>query len=333
MLLWANCHGGVAAGLSLFGLVTVVETLRCRFKKEPAPVFLLTALGLSGLAVLINPYGIDLWLFLIQTIPRERVVTEWEPVPLFSLSLIHFKILALLCVAALVTGKNKRPWEMAVILFSLFFAFRHMRHTLLAGILMTPFVPVAMAGWMERLRGRGFAVSRLGHGAAVAILCGLILWQGTLHWRHYARAGFQIQVDPTVFPVQAVRFMRDNGITGNVLVRFDWGEYLIWKLPGAKVSADGRYWTAYPNEVVIQNLVFHNGWEGWHYMLNLYTHEVILTHHQNRGIESRKGWVKIYQDPTARVFVKKTEPPGPVLRRFRNRELIVREDPPSLAFP
>jgi hypothetical protein len=126
--------------------------------------------------------------------------------------------------------------------------------------------------------------------------------------------------------------MKTNGIHGNILNPFDWGEYLIWHLPESRVSTDGRYWTVYPDQVLKQNFVFHNEQGGWFYMLDLYPHEVILTTHNNKGLEQRKDWTKIYEDPVARIFIKETSPPSDLLKRFRSRQLVY-TDPPSLNFP
>jgi cell division protein FtsI/penicillin-binding protein 2 len=113
----------------------------------------------------------------------------------------------------------------------------------------------------------------------------------------------------------------------------DWGEYVIWKLPESKVSVDGRYWTVYPPDSIIQNMVFQAGWEGWEHYLDLYPHEIILTVMGNKAIESHKGWVKIYQDHHARIFVRKTDPPHTAHKNFIDRTLVYNSTPPSPLFP
>ena len=108
---------------------------------------------------------------------------------------------------------------------------------------------------------------------------------------------------------------------------------MIWKLPESKVSVDGRFWTVYPPDSIIQNKVFQAGWEGWEYYLNHYPHDIILTIMENQAIESHKGWVKIYQDHPSRIFVRKTEPPNPVHQRFIDHTLVYNNSLPSQVFP
>lgn len=127
--------------------------------------------------------------------------------------------------------------------------------------------------------------------------------------------------------------MLDNGIKGNFLVFFDWGEYLIWKFPGSKVSIDGRLWTVYPEKVVRQNSIFQGEMPGWEHMLKLYRHDAILTIKKNRGLEEREDWVKIYEDDLTRLFIPKTDPASPLLQRFYDKKLIFRTEDPSFEFP
>ena len=65
------------------------------------------------------------------------------------------------------------------------------------------------------------------------------------------REGTRIDVDPTVYPVQALRFLAQNSIGGRVALPFEWGEVALWSLPGGStVAIDGRFTTAYPQEVL-----------------------------------------------------------------------------------
>ena len=82
MLLWVNSHGGVVAGLGIFGMITAVEVIRCYKTGESRGILLLKYFLLSGLAVLINPYGYNLWLFFIHSLGMPRSISEWGPVSL-----------------------------------------------------------------------------------------------------------------------------------------------------------------------------------------------------------------------------------------------------------
>lgn len=335
MLLWANCHGGVVAGIGIYGVVTVCELIRCHFKGGDEGKTLLKYFIPSCLAVLANPYGYKLWTFFLETIPAERAITEWEGIPLISMRFIYFKIMVLLFAASLFTSSTKRLWELAVIAIGIFFAFRHLRHTVLAAILLTPYLPVHLAAMGLKISNiTHFRPSRQWHAVFHSVLIIMIAAQTYSHFSKYQEANFKIQVDPVEYPVYAARFMKMNDINGNILNPFNWGEYLIWHLPKSKVAIDGRMETVYPNKTFIQTLVFNYGWEGWQYVPDLYpATEIILTDKFNKGIEQKPEWVKIYEDPTAAILVRKTGSPGPILAKFYDKQLVDTNDPPSRDFP
>ncbi len=60
----------------------------------------------------------------------------------------------------------------------------------------------------------------------------------------------RVFVDPTLYPVTAVRFLVAKSARGRLVLPFEWGEYAIWHLgPRCTVSIDGRYETVYPEPV------------------------------------------------------------------------------------
>ena len=62
--LWVNCHGGFVAGFGIFGMFVFVESItRMRERGKPDAI-LFYALGVSFLALLVNPYGYHLLTFL-----------------------------------------------------------------------------------------------------------------------------------------------------------------------------------------------------------------------------------------------------------------------------
>ena len=333
--LWVNCHGGFVAGFGIFGMFIVVESIT-RIREQGNPdTLLFYALGVSFLALLVNPYGYHLLIFLLETIPRERQVEEWWPIPLWSTDFIHYKILALLFLVSLFSPMRKRPWELAIIAFSVFYGFKHQRHSVLAAIVMVPMAAACFAqlveSWTVSKKSRPWPRwVHVGVLVSMGLFAGLQLNHNFAKWK---RHGFQIYVDPAINPIYAVRFLEENKINGNILTTSDWGQYVIWKLRESKVSVDGRYWTVYPPDSIIQNMVFQKGWEGWKYYLDLYPHEIIFTVLENQDLESHKGWVKIYQDHNSRIFVRKTDPPHPAHKKFLDRTLVYNNSPPSLAFP
>ncbi len=130
--------------------------------------------------------------------------------------------------------------------------------------------------------------------------------------------------------------MNMNEIKGNILSPFDWGEYLIWKMPDSKVSVDGRFTTAYSRKILDMNQNFSLGRPGWKQILEDFPPDIILAAKNERAyklLEGEKDWIKIYEDPICMLFLPKTSPPSPILARYYGKQLRDTNDEPSYAFP
>ena len=335
MALWVNCHGGFLAGFGIFGMFVLVESVTQYRQKKTIDPLLFYVSGISFLALLVNPYGYHLLGFLMETVPRKRYIKEWWPIPLWDTSYLHYKIMVVLFLASLFSPLRKRPWEVAIILFSIFYGFKHLRHSVLAGIVMTPVAAAGFAAliepWIASHKNRAWPRwSHVGVLVCMGLFAAFQLQHNFMKWQKYE---FQVYVNPAVNPVYAVRFMQENDINGNIMTNHNWGEYVIWKMPKSKVSIDGRYWTVYPSDSIIQNAIFHYGWEGWEHYLDLYPHDIILTTLANKMLDTHEEWVKVYQDMNARIFVRKTDPPNLIHQRFIDHTLIFNDSPASQVFP
>ncbi|MFQ5451728.1 MAG: hypothetical protein ACE5E9_13955 [Nitrospinaceae bacterium] len=339
MIFWVNCHGGVVAGIGLYGAVTVSGWIRCRISGGPHGNILLKYFALSCAGLLINPWGYQLWQFFYQSLTLPRAIAEWEPVTLFNASFPEFKIMVLLFLGSLAIPGRKRIWEIVMIAGALYFALQHQRHTVLAAIIMTPYLTAQGSRLADRLEpGKFFRIPsspwiRATIQGTLILLIALQVFGG---FSKYRVTGFRILVEPAIYPTYAVQFMEANRIDGNLLVPFDWGEYLIWKRPGSKVSIDGRFRTVYPEKVIQENEDFAAARPGWRAMLENYPADIVIlrkpqqTRHPLKG---EKGWMKIYEDPLAMIFIRKTTPPGPIEQKALSRDLIRPTPPPPLTFP
>jgi len=335
-LLWVNCHGGVMAGYGIFGVIVLVETIRCYSTKETHWKPLVLTLAVSGVMLFINPAGYQLFAFFLKSIPQQRDITEWFSISPFDLNKPYFKALVLLFVVSLLSKKPKRAWELVVIFCAIFYGFKHVRHSVLTVLLMTPFVPIHLAALIDRAKKGVSWISewpRWSHIVLTWVLVGFGAFQINSHISNFRHHDYQIRVDNSYYPVYEVRFLQDNNLNGNILTLMNWGQYLIWKLPQSRVSVDGRYWTVYSPELLRQNMIFHNGWMGWEYFLKFYPHDIILTHYNNMELEQLEGWVKIFQGPRARIFMRTSKPFHPAYLRYRFKQLEFDESASSWNFP
>jgi len=132
---------------------------------------------------------------------------------------------------------------------------------------------------------------------------------------------FNIVVDPRRYPIYAVHFLKTNNIKGNILLPFEWGEFVIWKLyPDCKVSIDGRFRTVYPDAVLNDHLKASVSEEKWQQLMDKYPPDIILTRRNPftlKMVHSRHHWIYVYSDNMSIILIKETESQKDVLEKFR----------------
>jgi hypothetical protein len=307
--LWTNTHGGVAAGFGVFLVYVAIAPLSGRRRSELRQLGLFALL--STLALLANPYGAKLLGFLWEDLGRARAISEWQPLPLLGLPGILCEGVLAILVIGLPAGQRARPWEVATLAAAAVMTFRHQRHLPLFAILAAP----RLAETLDVLGRRAARAARIpplqgvARSLLAAGLCAVATFEIVRVIDVYRSLRFHILVDPDLFPVDAVRFIKRNRLGGNLVVQSDWGEYAIWHLyPDCRVSFDGRYTTAYPEEVLDLSHRFQTAAPGWEAALE--GADLALVSREQRAVTTRMfedlAWQYVYSDPTALVFVRKS---------------------------
>jgi len=303
MMLWANLHGGFVAGLGIVGFATVVEGVESWWRRTaPSPVLpaaLLAVLVCCVLATTVSPYGPSYPLTVLPwTLMARPGIAEWGPLSRASMrdvTLMTVPLLLGLATAALATPRARRDTlQVALLALTAAAAVRHVRHTPFFLFTCLWVLPQYLAGW--RVPRRTFATTVVVASLATARL---VLAVGTLD---------HLVVRADAFPIGAVRFMDEHGITGNVAVSFNWGSYLIGKCyPRCRVSIDGRFEETYPPDVRAMSDALAGGEAGWERLLTEYPTDVVLLHARGPGaarVASAAGWTLVYRDAVAALFVR-----------------------------
>jgi hypothetical protein len=146
-----------------------------------------------------------------------------------------------------------------------------------------------------------------------------------------------IDVDPASYPIQALRFLAQNGIHGRVALPFDWGEVALWSLPsGSSVAVDGRFTTAYPQQVLDESWRFMRGGPGWDDLLTRYPTDVVVSARaqpSSQLLRDDPEWAYVYADPVSLVFLRRVPSQAATLARFRAGEFTYDPSPFSDIFP
>ena len=340
MLFWVNSHGGFVIGLGMLPVVVVCEIIASRFRNGNRVHLrnLIFWVVLTEASVLINPYGYRLLVFLYKTLSIPRDIWEWGPVNIFDLSYLRFKFFAILIILTLFFDKKRnRYWEIGVIVIAMMFAFRQQRHTPIFAIVAAPYLTERLGLMIQRINLYEKIKSFTSLLLMIIFICILSGYQLFTTARKYIETRCNIIVDPHKFPLYGVRFLKENKIKGNILLPFEWGEYVIWKLyPGCKVSIDGRFRTVYPEEVLDDHFGVMGNNEKWMKFLDKYPADIILArrnHFFQQLITSQQKWIYVYSDNLSMIFVKKEESRKELFEKLGRKELVYPRKRLSIYFP
>ena len=342
MILWVNCHGGFLVGAGMFPVVVGCEYITClmRHKNTAHLGPMMFWLILTEASIFINPYGYHLPAFLYKTLSVPRGIGEWNPVSVFNLSYIRFKLLAFLFLCSFfIRNQERRYWEAGIIGIALIYAFMHQRHTPVFAIVAAPYLVENYSLMVRRTNVSEEIRSFSSYAILNLFLCILIGYQLFFTGSKYIKAQCNIIVDPTKYPVSAVHFLKENGIKGNILLPFDWGEYAIWKLyPDCRVSIDGRFRTVYPEIVLTDHFSAAADETKLRELLEKYPPDIILGRQNplyQRLIATQDRWIYVYSDATSIVFIRNSGSQMHVLERLKRNELEYPDNktPISIYFP
>jgi hypothetical protein len=244
-LFWANMHadftlaGFIFTVFVLFSIVSVYKT------HKKVDLTYVPTLFLAGLVTFINPFGIYLHLTLLkETHPFQfQYITEWMPLTGDIFGFVVFVSVVSLVMVSVWELKSKFGyWYAFVTIFFLVLGIRSVyffRVGIIVGIFALAFYvdyiglklfnmfnqveqrrilkSVYVVGFFIFLTGAGFFASNIYYASSIE------RWSKKYN-----------------YPYEAVQYLKENPIEGNMFNEYAWGGYLIWQLPEKKTFIDGR---------------------------------------------------------------------------------------------
>jgi hypothetical protein len=312
-LFWANLHGGWIVGIAVLGLWTATELFDSRrAASDRAPIAI--AAAASAAATLVNPFGVGLWTFLLQTVRLDRSdIADWQPVTYAADLLLVWALITATCIVLLSRARRVPPFFAATTLGLLAIgSFRVLRLESFFALATVMLLPTALAtrqtSETPRLRTRTAPVSRVVGmvviGVAACAIAGFLVL--------IARNGSCILIQRAGNPEpEATAFVRLNNLHGRMITWFDWGEYAIWHFsPDIKVSIDGRRETAYSADVMNSHLKFYRNQEPQGSTIADRWGADYVWLPSNLAVVSElrgHGWTPIFEGPASIILSRKQE--------------------------
>jgi hypothetical protein len=317
---WVNLHGGCLVGAALLGAYWLEQLLR----RQPHWHLFFAGLALVPLTAL-NPWGWHYHIYLARAILMSRPrIAEWAP--LWVEGELHhwlaFGVAAGLTCRALIPfpsppGKEgrregrSRQIPVLLLIATGLAALKSNRFMAIYAIVCACYLP-AVLGRMELgkdLRRWWYKYPRVLCAVLAAATLALV-GKGLLHepWRVRVPSVRASSADHTIYPVGAVNYLAGQNFSGNVLVPFDWGSYVMWKLgPRVQISSDTRYEVAYPDWRLDEDFLFFDAGAGWEQILEKYPTDVVLlpvSLKVARKVADLPGWKAVYRDSQFAIFAR-----------------------------
>lgn len=324
MALWGNLHGAYSTGFVLIGLfiageavrlgldrlagkgsaappdVGELERRRCWLKRSAAAgavSFLATSLNPQGPAVLLLP----LTLFGSRSVDLQYV-TEWQSPNFHEPYMVIFA--ASLLLALLLPGRRPVDWGPALPMLG-------MTAMALLWIRAIPFYALTVFPYLmtrsraqRRERPASTAASHASRWNWLLLGAGAAIILSTPFASERAQVGREPRTEG--YPVEGVRYLKEAGLTGNLLNAYHWGGYILWSFyPERRVFIDGRS-AMYGPDFMLEYRRFQAVQPGWQEVLDRYGVEAVLIPKDGQAsvlLAASGAWKEAFRGPIESVFV------------------------------
>ncbi|MGO9621961.1 MAG: hypothetical protein ACLPT6_11200 [Desulfobaccales bacterium] len=329
-LIWLNLHGGFLVGVVLLA-VYISERFFMNFfagknflkslQMVKRPILFWVA---TCLLTLVTPYGTAYlpYIWNAVTLDRTPYIVEWRPLWEINLGDLLAWIFSVGVVLYCTTQKSLRQMPgLFIVAATAWVSLWHYRHLSIYAVVWICYTPAYVENTSFGNLINKVCKQNARLLTAIFVIIGLA---GTVYAvRHQF---WQLRIPTTaedskegvpVYPAGAVSYLKDHQFSGNLMVPFDAGAYVSWKLyPEVKVSMDSRFEVVYPVQAVRENILFYAAEEGWQKTLTKYQTDAILVPRwrqldqvmgQNAvGISNGNspGWTLVYQDDGYSLYLR-----------------------------
>lgn len=350
MLFWVNMHGGFIVGLALLVLFVSIEAVARLFivadnqsegcKLKP----MIIALIMSLLASLINPYGFHQWVypFQVMSMSATHLIAEWKS-PDFHLLINKLYLFYFLGFVMFYIYGIRRPSlaETVLPLFFVMMSIVSIRHVPIALLIMLPFYVAGVqrcgiklthegilaekvVPWFIQLHDRIQSGPQLGKTEYIFNWILLLLLLFVVTGKHIQTENRLSVNDNASIPFNAVKFIKETGISGNVLNSYQYGGYLINQLyPQSRVFIDGRA-DLYGDKFFQNHQTIINARQGWKDLFAMYPIDYLLCENSAPilwHLKQQGEFVQVYRDEYNTIMVRKEGPFRGIIEQYGNKDL------------
>jgi len=308
--LWANLHIQFVLGFSVLciaafeaPIVRLLGKIQVTVGEERGlpPLRVVLVILACLVAALANPYHFRIYAVVLDYLRQPSLYGLVKEFAAMDFRIApNWLVLFMTLSAAFALGRQSllRPFWILLVVTAVFVSFRSGRDVWFVVIIAAavisssrPITSVSKAR-MPSLAQALFIIAALG-----------ILLLPIVQVQHISESNLQIAVART-YPVSAANFVEERGYPGPLYNHFDWGSYLIWRLPNLPVSIDGR----------------------------TNVHDVERTRRSIRVWSGMRDWASDSELSASRLVIAEKDVPLTQLLRLDNRFELVYEDEVAVVF-
>lgn len=356
MVPWANLHAGFVAGLGVIGLVGVGTALPRLFDRERRreawrALALAGAVGVvTGLASLLNPYGVRAVLFPLEVVNTRTFMVataEWFSPNFHNPAYQGFEVMLLALFPAFAWGRARlRAVDVLLAVTFTHMALASARHIPLFAVAVTPLLADGLeAALREPWSRRPPAWTALGrlrgllptlwpaitapatHVAVVSLFIAVALVAGWGSFLDPVLNPFVQDLNERRYPERTMAFIKAERLPAPLFNAYAWGGYELWRLyPDYRVFIDGRT-HVYGSEILQDFLEVAALGTRWQEVLDKWQIQTVLTERRSsltQVLRAVGGWRLVFAEREAALFVRDTG---------AHRDLLARLQPVVLADP
>ena len=314
MIAWANTHGSFFIGWLAIG-VAALEDIVARSRIAVATV----VVGLlSVLATLVNPWGLEMWAYVVglSTNPLiSQLVTEWQPTTLRSpTGLFFFGSAALILLLLLIRGRTISWLQLAWLGVLAIVGVMAVRGVAWWAIGAAPIAALLVSG--ISIRGRpvsdpGLDEQRAVGYTAIAGVLAVFALAALPFWRPidalYGPEGLIVDA-----PRGVTESLQAEATTADRLYADQrWSSWFELAVPGVPVMVDSRI-ELYDREVWGDYLHVSSGRADWQEILDRWDVSLVATAAEDNSqlkpfLETSSGWTLLHEDDEGVVYRRLAE--------------------------
>jgi MFS family permease len=302
-VLWANFHQGFVIGLAVLGAYLGIDFFWKRTRsKDSSLVNRIFIFSAAILGTLVTPYHLGLWQTIIKDLTGTKIwtgIAEWMPIIFYFPANVLFALSGLIFIYMLV----KKFREVEPVWFLLgagMFCFAFLVNNLtFFWIAIFIFITSRYFDFKLNLAGDFWAKFSIIFSFSAVFLAFALNFLVNLS----DSIGLERRLTLDNYPVEAVKYLKREGLIKGLFNDYGWGGFIDWKLSEAKVFIDGRMtgWRRAGGRYILADYL--SVIQGKCEVIQKYDIKVVLVK-KAQETSCFADFQHIYEDSVAKVLVK-----------------------------